>query len=89
MTTREFSALTKKLQVWGKRTKTRILTMFHLLGETFISKFKGMTIVTEITTGLQEHRDYFPRIFNHSKSLLVREWISDTFLFKQIPSKMV
>jgi hypothetical protein len=88
VTTREFSALIKKFQVWRKRTKTRIFTMFPLCGETVISKFKGMTNVTEITRGLQEHRDYFPRIFYHSKSLLVREWILYTFLFKRIPSKM-
>jgi hypothetical protein len=64
MTTSEFSALIKKFQIWRKRTKTRIFTMFHLFGETFISKFKGITIATEITRVLQEHRDYFPRIFD-------------------------
>ena len=54
--------------------------MFPLFCETIISKCKGMTIVTGKTRGLQEQREYFPRIFYHSKSLLVGVWILDTFL---------
>jgi hypothetical protein len=49
VTTREFSALIKKFQVSRKLTKTRIANMFPLFGETVISKFKGITIVTEMT----------------------------------------